>query len=163
MKRFALLLMVCLVFVMVGTAFATTGPITPSAGQSAKVTLNANVGNFASITAGTPSTLSFTGDPKETKRGSVDFTIESNCDINTELIATKFANGADTLKTEIQDQLGVFHEITGGSLTLNDSYLYLPNGTRTVTVNFQATTGLNISSQAAGDYKADLTMTVYSL
>lgn len=159
MKRIALLLMVCLVFVMVGTAFAAEGNISPTVGVSDTVILNAEVLPYASVVWSNPTALVFSGAANETQNGSVTATIESNCEIYAELTGTAFTDGTFSLLTEWEHPIGGPNWHVAGDLctpTISNSM-----GVQSFPVNFRATTGTSISSQAAGAYTGSLTMTVY--
>lgn len=159
MKRLVLLTVICLMVVAVGTAFASEGNITKGSAQSATVNLTATVLPYASVNwLSDATTLVFSGAPNETKTGSVTAVIESNCDIYTELTGTAFTNGNYSLFTEWQHPNGGWYHIPGDTCIPSISNSI---GVESFSVNFQATTGSQISSQAAGDYNGSLTLTVY--
>lgn len=158
MKK-VLLLTVCLLLVVAGTAFASEGNITPTTAQSDTVLLYAEVLPYASVSwLPNATTLVFSGAANETQSGTVNCTIESNCNIYTELTGTAFTNGGFSLFTQWQHPINGWWHVPGDLCipAISNSM-----GIQNVPVNYQATTGPTISSQAAGLYTGSLTMTVY--
>lgn len=136
-------------------AALTFGSVAQADLDSDSATVNMNVAQFAALTGLDDFTLTTSqvdGAAGSVYSGSDQFALESNTQVRVSLTGGDLSNGSDSISTEYDlDGDGMIMETAANSVH-NDNH----------TVSAAATLG-NISSQKAGAYSADITLTVSAL